>query len=102
MVMCPEEVVAEIVIKITPDAVDMIGFVLGIIVFENKVFSLNTIVVRLTTFDTACPSEGNFVETSFFDFRPIFSGDIGATAKEVFFDEFDEDNVLVSGEFGLG
>ena len=80
---------AEIVIKISPYAVDMIRLVLGIVVFENKVFSLNTIVVRLTAFDTACPSERNFVEASFFDFCPIFCGDIGATAKKVFFDEFD-------------
>ena len=56
-VMAAQEVVAKIVFKIAPHAVDVVGIVLGIVVFEQEGRSLHPIVVAFPAFYATRPGE---------------------------------------------
>jgi hypothetical protein len=52
-----EEILSEVILKISPDSVDMVGFILGVVIFENKGRSLDSIIVRLSPLKLARPSK---------------------------------------------
>src|SRR6266496_3371311 len=70
-VMPLEQVVAKIVFQIAPDGVDVVRVVLRVVVFEEERRALHAVVVALTPFFTARPSERDFFPASLFDLRPL-------------------------------
>ena len=67
VVMLPEEIFAEIVFEIAPDGVDVVGVVLGVVVFEQERWPLHAVIVGFAPFDATGPGEIDFVQAGFGD-----------------------------------
>src|SRR5438094_2879608 len=61
-VVLGQQVRAEIALEIAPDAVDMVGIVLGVVILDQERRSLNPVVVTLALLQSAHPSELQLVE----------------------------------------
>lgn len=59
VVVLQEKVLPEVAIVVAPHRVDVVGVVLCIVEFDEEVWCLNPIVVRVTVVDTSRPSEMN-------------------------------------------
>ena len=57
LVVTAEQVRAEIAIELTPDGMDVIGVVLGVVVLEQEMGCLDTVVVAFTRLQAARPCE---------------------------------------------
>ena len=53
-----EEIDAEVVGEVAPDCVGVVGVVLGVVVFEEELGALDSVVVGLAEFGAAGPCEG--------------------------------------------
>lgn len=95
-----EEVVAKVAVEVAPDGVDVIGVVLGVVVFEKEAFALDAIVVGFVGFAAAGPGEmeGAFGE----DFLPAVFGNFRSHAEQVGADELLEIGGLRFAEVGGG
>ncbi len=57
LVVFPEQIFAKISVKGAPDGVDVIGIVLRVVVFKQKVGSLDSIVMSVTRLRPASPGK---------------------------------------------
>src|SRR6185436_4191342 len=55
MVVVAQQIAAEIAAEITPHCMDVIGFVLRIVVFDQETGRLHAVVMRLAAGDTSRP-----------------------------------------------
>ena len=62
-----QQIETKITHVIAPDRVDVVGVVLGVVVFEKESRSLHTVVVRFPFLDTAGPGENDLVLPSLAD-----------------------------------
>ena len=56
-VVLREEVSAEVAFGVTPDGVDVVGVVLGVVVLDEQVGALDSVVVLLAGLQASCPDE---------------------------------------------
>ena len=101
LVVLAEEVGTEVAVEVAPEAVDVVGFVLGVVVFEDERAALHAVVVRLAALEAAGPREVQFLQSGLFDFCPLLRGDVGAVAEEVFPDQLHEQGGLLGRQFAL-
>ena len=73
-----EQVVAEIALEIAPDAVDVVGVVLGVVVFDQEGRALDAVVVGLAAFQAARPGEADLVDARLEDLAQVVGGQLGA------------------------
>jgi hypothetical protein len=57
LVVAPQEVVAEVALRIPPDAVDVVGVVLGVVVLDPQRRTVDPIVVGLSGLASSRPGE---------------------------------------------
>ena len=50
LVVLLEEILAKVILKISPNGMNVIGFILGVVVFQNKGGSLHSVVVGFSAF----------------------------------------------------
>ena len=67
LVMFPQWVFSKIIRQVAPNAMDVIGFILRVIVFHQKTLALDAIIMTLTRLELSCPGEIQFVIASFPD-----------------------------------
>ena len=63
-VMGAQRVLAEIIPQISPHGVDVIGIVLGVVIFNQERWALNAIIVALSSIETTCPGKMNLIHPS--------------------------------------
>src|SRR3989442_13335791 len=63
VIMFAEQVLAKIVEQVTPYCVDVIGVVLGVVVFHQERGTLDSIVMTLARFEPSRPGEIDFLFT---------------------------------------
>ena len=85
--MHPQQVEAEIAIVITPDCVDVIGIVLGVVVFDEKCRTLDSIVVGLTPLDRSSPGEMDLGEACAAQLIQTRGCNIGGHIARILFDQ---------------
>lgn len=102
LVMIAEDILAEVVFQVAPEGVDMVGVILGVIVFDDELGGLHPVVVGLAGFRSACPGEVDGVEGGGVELVEFFRHEVGAIAEDVFLDEGMEERELAGGEFGGG
>lgn len=72
--MLPQQIPPKIAIKIPPHAVYVIGVVLDLVVFDQKGFALDAVVVAGVWGGGSGPAETDFSEFLFFDAVPSLAG----------------------------
>ena len=70
--MSAQNIIAEVILEITPNSVDMIGLILCIVVFEQECRALHTVVVSFPRLNRTRPSETDLIHSGCFNFLPIF------------------------------
>src|SRR5688572_1459257 len=75
-----EEVVAEVVLEVAPDGVDVIGVVLGVVVFDEEGWAVDAVVVGLAGLELAGPGEADLVVAGLLDAEEVMVGDLVAMA----------------------
>ena len=78
-----EKIAPEVPFEIPPDCMNMTRIVLGISILEKKGRTLDTIVVRLSFFQSAGPGKENVLHPRFFDCSKIVFCDFGAEAVHI-------------------
>ena len=63
--------VTEVVFEVPPNAVDMIGVVLSVVVFDDERWTLDPVVMPLTGFSAAGPGKMNALDSSLANFRHL-------------------------------
>src|SRR3954452_2883638 len=81
--MFAEQVFAKVILKIAPDRVDMVGVVLGVVVFEEERRGLKAIIMRLPFFNAPSPAKIDFLQAGFLDLLNIFAREIRTQALDV-------------------
>src|SRR3954447_2717778 len=94
LVMFAKQVFTEITLEVTPDSMDVIGVVLGVVVLEQESRTLDTIIVRIPLFGSARPTEIDFIESCFLDAGEIFTGEVGTQSLDVSFDKMEQQSGL--------
>ena len=54
-VMLPQQIAPKVALEIAPDRVDVIGLVLDIVVFDDEIGTLDTVIMRFTPFQASGP-----------------------------------------------
>ena len=73
LVMPPEQVFAEVVLQVAHDAVDMVGAVLSVIVLDQEVRCLDSVVVSLARLERSGPGKVNHLEVESLEMlQPLF------------------------------
>ena len=76
LVVLLQQVVAEIVLEVSPDAVDVVGVVLGVVVFDQESRPLDAVVVRLSPLEAAGPREADLVDARLEDLAQVVTGQL--------------------------
>src|SRR5206468_1022588 len=84
IIMLAQEVVAEVAFEIAPDRVDMVGVVLGIVVFQKEGRALHPIVVSFLGLDAPGPGEIQILRSRVLDSLQVPVRDFRAIAVNVF------------------
>ena len=84
--MLLQQVTSKVVVEVSPDGVDMVRIVLGVVILEQERRSMDPVVMALTALSGACPSKADLAAT-----RRVYLGEVGdcevtAKAADVFFD----------------
>lgn len=87
----------EVTCEVSPDGVDVIGVVLGIVVFDDEGFSLDDVVVSAVWFGITPPADADVIHAGFFDGLHAIADDLSGHGGEVFADELFEHFLLVGG-----
>lgn len=61
IVVPAEHIFAEVILEIAVDRMDMINIVLGIVILNQDLRTVNPVVMRFALFDTASPCEVNLL-----------------------------------------
>src|SRR5436190_15852365 len=75
IVVTSQQVVAEVILQVPPDGVNVIGVVLGIVVLHQKCGSLYTIIMRLPALQIPGPGKIEISWRAFGDLCEIRIGD---------------------------
>lgn len=102
LVMIAEDILAEVIFQVTPEGMDMVGVVLGVVVFDDELGGLHPVVVGLAGFGSTGPCEVDGGEGGGVELAEFFCHEVGAIAEDVFLDEGMEERELAGGEFGGG
>ena len=78
LVVLLEQVVAEIVFEVSPDAVNVVGVVLGVVVLDQERRPLDAVVVGHSSLDAAGPREADFVDARLEDLAQVVPSQFGA------------------------
>src|SRR5262245_24308235 len=100
LVMLAEQVFTKVVLKITPDGMNVVGVVLRVIVFKKEGWALHSVIMRLALLNAAGPAKINFLNAGLFDFLNIFAGEVAAKALDITFDKPQQSITLAFGEVG--
>src|SRR5205085_12026480 len=87
LVMFAKEVFAEIALEIAPDRMNVVGVVLGVVVFQKEGWALNAIIVRLAFISSASPSEIDFPKAGLLNRGEIHGSKIRAQTRDTGFDK---------------
>ncbi len=87
----------EVTGEVSPDGVDVIGVVLGVVVFDDKGFALDDVVVSAVGFGVAPPADADVVHSGFFDGLHAIADDLCGHGGEVFSEELSEQFLLIGG-----
>ena len=75
MVICcqvlTQRFVTEVVFEVPPNAVDMIGVVLSVVIFDDERWTLDPVVMPPTGFSAAGPGKMNALDSSLTNFRHL-------------------------------
>ncbi len=102
VVVLGEEVFAPVAAVTAPDGVDVIGVVLGVVVFNEEVGAGDVVVVPLAGGLGPGPGEGGGVESGGFDATPLVGGHVGGGAFYVMADEVGQMGALLALHGGKG
>ena len=95
-VMVRQQMSAEIIGRIAPDGVDVVGVILGVVVFADEARALNAVVVPLPFFETASPGKVDSVEAVFAEVMPLCLGEFVRHSMDIFADESQQDLLLLA------
>src|ERR1044071_4549319 len=57
LIVCTQQVTAEVALQVAPDTVDVVGVVLSVVVLDQDSWAMHPVVVRLAGLETASPAE---------------------------------------------
>ena len=77
-VVALEDVLTEVAVEIAPDDVDVVGVVLGVVIFNDEGGALDTVVVLLPFLRAADPREFDVIDSGFAQFCQAFFREFGA------------------------
>ena len=100
LVVLLEQVFAEVVFEVAPDAMNVVGVVLGIVVFDEEGRPLDAVVVGLTEFEAAGPGEADLVDSGFEDLGQIVGSKLGTEPLGVENDDRVDQFLLLGVEVG--
>ncbi len=86
VVVC-QKVFAEVAVEVAPGAVNVVGVVLRIVVFDEERAALHAVVVAFAFLQTAHPSEFNLVEARLTDFLEPLACLLSWLRAEVFLNQ---------------
>src|SRR5258708_3225151 len=86
VVMLAKQIFAEIISQIPPDSMNVVGFVLSVVVFHQKGWTLNPVIMTLTRSEIPRPREMNCFATCLNGFQISFS-DFRAITKNIFLEQ---------------
>ena len=86
--------ITEIIIEITVDTVNVIGVILGVVIFNQKVRSLDHIVMRFTRLQSAGPEKMNLCDTGLFNTGKILVGKFFANASTMYYPDAGQSRAL--------
>ena len=78
LVVLSQQVDAEIVLEVSPDAVDVVGVVLGVVVFDQERRPLDAVVVRLSALEASGPREADLFDARLEDLAQVVAGQLRA------------------------
>ena len=84
--MLLQQVTSKVVVEVSPDGVDMVRIVLGVVILEQERGSMDPVVMALTALSGACPSKTDFAAARGVDFGEVGDCEVTAKAADVFFD----------------
>src|SRR5688572_16996242 len=93
-VVLAKQVTPEITVEVAPDRVNVVGLVLGVVVFDQERWALYSIVVRLADLDLAGPGERDLPKVRTLETASALRGDLRRHAAEVLIDQFHEQRRL--------
>ena len=62
LIMLSQQVLPKVIAKASPDRMNMIGLILGIIIFQEEIFSLKTIIMPFARFNVPGPGKQKLVQ----------------------------------------
>ena len=74
----------EVAFKVAPDAMDVIGIILRVVVFDDEGFSLNDIVVPAVGFSFTPPTHANVIHAGFLDGLHAVADDLCGHGGQIF------------------
>ncbi|MEY3460284.1 MAG: hypothetical protein RL215_3441 [Planctomycetota bacterium] len=90
----------EVAGEVSPDGVDVIGVILGVVVFDDEGLALDNVMVSAIGFGFAPPADADVIHAIFFDGFHAVADDLSGHCGEVFAEELSEDLLLVGGHLG--
>ena len=98
--MLLQQVTSKVVVEVSPDGVNMVRIVLGVVILEQERWSMNPVVMALTALSGARPSKADLAAT-----RGVYFGEVGdcevtAKAADIFFDNAPEEFLLSGVHLG--
>src|SRR5215472_3052704 len=102
VVVLGEEIFAPVAVEVAPDAVDVVGVVLGVVELDEKRFSLDPVIMADAALEPAHPGESNRVQPRAANLvEPLLS--LSARLRvEVFLDQRQQRSLLVVVQRGVG
>ena len=83
MQMFAQQIASEIAGEVAPDAVDVIGAVLGVVVFDQESRALDAVIVALTFLQAAGPGESDVVHPGLLNLGEALGGEVGFHVVEI-------------------
>ena len=102
LVVLAQQVVAKIVLQVANDAVHVVGVILRIVVLDQKVRSLNTVIVAFASLERSSPAEVDIFQIHLVEVFQRLVGDVGAVVTKVFLDDAPELGDLLFLHLGSG
>ena len=101
VVVC-QQVFAEVAVEVAPDAMDVIGAVLRVVVFDEERAALHAVVVAFAFVQAAHPGKFNLVEARFANFLEALACLGGRLRAQVLLNQGEEGALLIFGELAVG
>lgn len=93
--MAFQQIITEIVCEIPPNRMRVVGTALSIVVFHDKCWALDAIIMRLAGHHLAGPGKVDFFEATFLNLFHVYSSQFRTQFMHVTFNQFTQIASLV-------